>query len=189
MNQAETKQSVRNNQSLRDLIYVAVFTALIAVCSQISVPTPIPFTLQTFAVMLAGGLLGWKRGTCSVLVYILLGIIGVPVFSEFSGGLHVLFGMTGGYIIGFLPMTLIEGVLCDKLGKKIGVMIVAMTTGLAVCYLFGTVWYMAVYSQQVEAIGFFTALSVCVVPYLLFDAAKIAAATVLVNRLGNIIKL
>ena len=166
-----------------------MFTALIAVCSQIYVPTPVPFTLQTLAVFIAGGLLGWKRGVLCVAVYILLGMVGVPVFAEFSGGLRVLFGMTGGYIIGFIFTALIVGLMCDKLGKKLWVLAVSMTAGLAVCYLFGTLWFMFVYSRQVEPIGFVAALGTCVVPYLLFDAAKIIVAAILVNRLDKIIRL
>ena len=114
---------------------------------------------------------------------------GVPVFAEFSGGLRVLFGMTGGYIIGFLFTALIVGLMCDKLGRKLWVLVVSMILGLAVCYLFGTVWFMVVYTQKVEPIGFVSALGTCVVPYLLFDAAKIGAAAVLVNRLDKIVKL
>ena len=104
-------------------------------------------------------------------------------FDEF-----LLFGMTGGYIIGFLFTALIVGFMCEKLGRKLWVLIVSMTLGLAVCYLFGTVWFMVVYTQKVEPIGFVSALGTCVVPYLLFDAAKIGAAAVLVNRLDKIVK-
>ncbi len=183
------KTKRRVNQTLLDLMYTAMFTALITVCSQICVPTPVPFTLQTLAIFIAGGLLGWKRGTLSVAVYILLGIVGVPVFAEFSGGFRVLLGMTGGYIIGFLFTAFAVGLMCDKLGRKLWVLIVAMSIGLLGCYAFGTVWFMIVYTRQVEPIGIAAALMTCVVPYLLFDAVKIAAAAVLVNRLDKIIKL
>ena len=178
-----------NNKALLDLVYISVFTAMIAVCSQIYIPTRIPFTLQTLAVFITGGILGWRRGTLSVIVYMLLGIIGIPVFAEFSSGLGILFGMTGGYIIGFIFTALIVGFMCDKLGKKIWVLAVSMILGLAVCYAFGTVWFMIVYTQTVEPIDMAGALSLCVFPYLLFDLAKIAVATVLVNRLDKIIKI
>lgn len=177
------------NQALLDMIYISVFTAMIAVCSQIYIPTTIPFTLQTMAVFITGGILGCKRGTLSIIVYLLLGIIGVPVFAEFSSGLGVLFGMTGGYIIGFIFTSLIVGFMCDKLGKKLWVLVVSMILGLAVCYAFGTVWFMIVYTRTVEPIDIIGALSLCVFPYLLFDLAKIAVATVVVNRLDKLIKL
>lgn len=190
-NTAKTPQKNRHtNQRVLDLTYTAMFTALITICSQITIPTgKIEFTLQTFAVFLAGAMLGWKRGTLSVLVYILLGAVGVPVFAEWSGGLGALFGMTGGYIIGFLFTGLIVGLMCDKFGKKLWVLIVSMVIGLLVCYAFGTVWFMIVYTQQVKAIGIMEALGLCVFPFLLFDGAKIAAATVLVNRLDKVVKL
>lgn len=184
-------EKIRNSEKLTllDLVHIAMFTALIAVCSQICVPTPVPFTLQTLAVFLAGGLLGCKRGILSVAVYILLGIVGVPVFAEFKGGLGVLLGMTGGYIIGFLFTACAVGLMCDKLGRKLWVLIVSMSIGLLGCYTFGTVWFVVVYTRQVEPIGFITALMTCVVPYLLFDGAKIAVSAILVNRLDKIIKL
>ena len=85
-----------------DIVYIAVFAVIMAICSWISIPAAVPFTLQTFGVFIAVGILGGKRGTLSVLVFILLGAIGVPVFAGFSGGIGVLAGTTGGYIIGFL---------------------------------------------------------------------------------------
>lgn len=187
MNIQKTKR--HTNQALLDMIYVSFFTALIAVCSQIYIPTAIPFTLQTMAVFITGGVLGFKRGTLSIIIYLLLGIIGVPVFSEFSSGLGVLFGMTGGYIIGFVFISFIVGLMCDKFGKKVWVLVVSMLIGLAVCYAFGTVWFMTVYTRTVEPIDIMGALSLCVFPYLLFDFAKIAVATVVVNRLDKLIRI
>jgi len=85
-----------------DMAYIAIFAVLIAICSWISIPMTVPFTLQTFGVFMAVGVLGGKRGSLAVLVYILLGAIGVPVFAGFSGGFGILLNNTGGYIIGFL---------------------------------------------------------------------------------------
>ena len=90
-----------------DIVYIAVFAVIMAICSWISIPAAVPFTLQTFGVFIAVGILGGKRGTLSVLVFILLGAIGVPVFAGFSGGIGVLAGTTGGYIIGFLFSALV----------------------------------------------------------------------------------
>ena len=93
--------------SVRDMAYIAVFAVIMAVCSWISVPYVVPFTLQTFAVFLAVGVLGGKRGTLAVLIYILLGCVGLPVFAGFSGGIGVVLGSTGGYIVGFLSSSII----------------------------------------------------------------------------------
>ena len=90
-----------------DLAYIAIFAVVMAVCSWISIPMTVPFTLQTFGVFMAVGVLGGKRGTLAVLVYILLGVVGVPVFAGFSGGIGVLLNTTGGYIVGFLFSALV----------------------------------------------------------------------------------
>ena len=99
-----------------DLAYVAVCAALMAVCSWISIPATVPFTLQTFAVFCSLGLLGGRRGTAAILVYLLLGALGVPVFAGFSGGIGILFGTTGGYLLGFILMGLIYW-LGERLGR------------------------------------------------------------------------
>ena len=109
-----------------DMAYIGMFTALITVCSWISIPTTIPFTLQTFAVFLTVALIGTKRSFISVIIYILLGAVGLPVFSGFKGGVGALLGPTGGYIIGFLFTALITGLILDKIGKKIWIEAVAM---------------------------------------------------------------
>lgn len=179
----------RTNSHILDIAYIAMFAAVITVCAQIQIPTTVPFTLQTLGVFVAGSMLGWKRGTISVLLYILLGLVGIPVFAGFSGGVATLFGLTGGYIIGFIFTALLVGFMCDKLGKKLWVLAVSMILGLLVCYAFGTAWFMVVYSSNNGAIDLMTALSWCVIPYLLFDAAKIVCASILVNRLDKIVKL
>ena len=93
--------------TVRDMAYIAIFAVVMAVCSWISIPYVVPFTLQTFAIFLAVGVLGGKRGTLAVLVYILLGCVGLPVFAGFTGGLGIVLGSTGGYIVGFLVQALV----------------------------------------------------------------------------------
>ncbi len=172
-----------------DIAYIAMFAALTAVCSWISIPTTVPFTLQTFAVFASMLILGGERGFFAVLTYILLGAAGVPVFAEFSGGLSVLFGMTGGYIIGFLFTALIYWV-CEKfIGQHAAVKIGALILGLAVCYAFGTVWFINIYSKKVEQIGLKGALGMCVTPFLIPDAVKLALAWVISVGLKKRIKI
>lgn len=177
----------RSQLKTLDLAYVGLAVALIAVCSWISIPTAIPFTMQTFAVFAVVGILGMYRGTLAVLVYILLGAVGVPVFAGFSGGIGVLFRNTGGYIMGFLFTALITGAIMKLFGKKIWIMAAAMVIGLLVCYAFGTVWFMVVYARNNGAIGAATALSWCVVPYIIPDLVKIALAILLTKRVGKVI--
>ena len=135
-----------SSSSIRSLCQIALFAAIIAVCSQIQIPLTVPFTMQTFAVFSALAILGGKNGTISILIYIALGAIGIPVFAGFSGGIGVLFGTTGGYILGFLFSGLLYWLITHFLGTKLPVMIAAMALGLIVCYTFGTVWFIQVYT-------------------------------------------
>lgn len=173
------------NRSLttRDIATIAMGVALIAVCSWISIPMTIPFTLQTFAVCLVTALFGLKRGMWTVLCYILLGAVGAPVFSGFKGGIAALLGTTGGYIVGFLFTALIVGLAVEQFGRSLPVLAVSMAVGILVCYAFGTAWFMIVYARKTGPIGLGTALGWCVFPYLLPDAVKIALASVLTGRL------
>lgn len=172
--------------SVRDMVYCALFAVLIAVCSWISIPTTVPFTLQTFAVFATVGCLGGKRGTVSVLIYLLLGAIGMPVFAGFKGGLGAMLGNTGGYIVGFLFSALVMWALEKVLGRKPWALAVAMVAGLVVCYAFGTVWFVEVYTKNVEKIGMWTALGWCVFPFIVPDLVKIALALVVSSQMKKL---
>ncbi|MCC8138221.1 MAG: biotin transporter BioY [Clostridiales bacterium] len=176
-------ESGRTGMKTIDLVYIALFAALMAVCSWISIPTTVPFTLQTFGVFMAVGILGGKRGTLAVLVYILLGAVGLPVFAGFSGGIGALLGTSGGYIVGFLFSALTMWLMENTLGRSAAVQIVSMVAGLIVCYAFGTVWFMAVYTSQTGAVGLMTVLGWCIFPFIIPDLVKIALAFLLSNRL------
>jgi len=172
-----------------DMVYIAVFAVLIAICSWISIPTTVPFTLQTFAVFLAVGVLGGKRGSLSVLIYILLGAVGIPVFAGFSGGFGILLGSTGGYIIGFLFSALLMWGMEALLGKKTWVLGLSMVLGLIVCYAIGTIWFMVVYTKNSGPVELAAVLSWCVIPFIIPDLIKIALALVLSKRFSVILKL
>ena len=118
----------------RDIATVAMGVALIGVCSWVSIPMTIPFTMQTFAVCLVTALFGLRRGMWTVLCYILLGAAGVPVFSGFKGGIGALLGTTGGYIVGFLFTALIVGLAVETRGRRLPVLIGSMVVGVLVCY-------------------------------------------------------
>lgn len=166
-----------------DIVYIAVFAVIMAICSWISIPAAVPFTLQTFGVFIAAGVLGGKRGTLSVLVFILLGAVGIPVFANFSGGIGVLAGPTGGYIIGFLFSALVMWAMEKLPGKKSIMQIVSMVVGLVVCYAFGTAWFMVVYGKANGPVGLVTALGWCVFPFIIPDLIKIALAYALSRKL------
>ena len=187
--QAVTTNEIRKDKwKTLDLAYIGMFVALMAVCSWIYIPTAVPFTLQTFAVFATVAILGMKRGSIAVLVYIILGAVGVPVFAGFSGGFGVLLGTTGGYIIGFLFTALITGGIIKAFGKKIWVMAAAMVLGLAACYAFGTAWFIYVYTSTKSAVGIMTALSWCVIPFIIPDLCKIALAILLERRVGRFVR-
>lgn len=172
-----------------DMAYIAVFTVLITICSWISIPAMVPFTLQTFAIVLSVLVLGGRRGTMAVILYLLLGLIGVPVFAEFSAGPHVLFGTTGGYLIGFLlsalTMWAAESLFIGKLKVKhiLAVQGISIALGMIACYAVGTIWFMIVYMRSTGAIGLSTVLGWCVIPFLLPDIAKCALALIMAKML------
>lgn len=166
-----------------DIAFIALFTALMAVCSWISIPATVPFTLQTFAVFLTTGLLGGKRSTIAVILYIILGAIGLPVFSGFTGGIGHLVGPTGGYIFGFIFTALIMWLIEHKNGRSVPVLAFSMVAGLLVCYAIGTEWFVFVYTRSNDPVSFATALGWCVIPYIIPDSLKIVLAVVLTRRL------
>jgi len=169
----------------KKLILYALFAALTAVCSMISIPlpfTPVPINLATLSVFLAGGLLGSKGGAISQLVYVLLGAIGLPVFAGFTGGFGIITGPTGGYIIGYVAAAWLTGFMVEKLGQGYYKNIISMIAGLAVCYTLGTLWFMYITST-----GLVAALMLCVVPFLLGDAIKIAIGSILVKKLHRLV--
>ena len=172
----------------RDLTAIAACAALMAVCAWISIPTEPPFTLQTLAVFLTVGLLGGRRGTIAVGVYLLMGTVGLPVFSGFTGGLGALLGATGGYIAGFLTSALTMWAAEYLLGRRPPVLLLSMVLGLLVCYALGTAWYMAVYARSAGPIGLALALGRCVVPFLVPDLCKISIAFGLTVRLRRQIR-
>ena len=172
-----------DSNKTRDIVYMSVFTAMISICSWISIPASIPFTLQTMGVFTTVGLLGGKRGTLTVLTYILLGAIGIPVFAGFTGGISVLLGTTGGYIMGFLLSALLMWGIETIMGRNQIVLAFSMIAGLIVCYAFGTAWFMMIYTQQSGVIGLSTVLGLCVIPFIIPDLIKIGVALFLTNRL------
>lgn len=172
----------------KSLVLCALFAALTAVCSQIALTLPItqvPFNLATLAVFLAGGLLGASAGFVSLLVYVLMGAIGIPVFAQFSGGFQILIGPTGGYIVGFVVGAWVTGLVAERFAKRgFFVYVLAMVCGLIACYALGTVWYMFL-----TKINLTVALMSCVIPFLPVDALKIILAAFLCTRLHKHIKL
>ena len=177
----------------KDLGYIAVSTALIAVSSWIALPLGgIPVTLQTLAVCLTAALLGWRRAVFAIVAYLALGGIGVPVFAGFTGGVGKLLSPTGGYLFGFLLTALFVGgaskLVKEKSEKKYPIILWgAMLLGVLLCYILGTIWF-ALISSNGGLGGFWGALVTCVLPYLPFDFIKTAFAAFLAQRLKKYVK-
>jgi len=166
-----------------DMVLIALFAVLIAVCAWIAIPTTVPFTLQTFAVLCAMGLLGGRRATLTILLYLLMGAVGLPVFSHFGGGLGKLLGVTGGYLVGFLASTLVYWLFTKLAGEGYIARLAGMVLGLLVCYAFGTAWFMVAYAPATGPVSLATALGMCVVPFLIPEAVKVALAAFIVRIL------
>ncbi len=166
--------------STKDLTRIAVFAALMAICSWITIPSTVPFTLQTLGVFLAVGILGGRRGTLAIVVYVLLGAIGLPVFAGFSGGLG---GTASGYIVGFVFSALLMWVIEHFFGTSLPVLAVSMVLGLIVCYAFGTAWFYVAYTRANGAATLMSVLGWCVFPFIIPDLIKIACALLLTTRL------
>lgn len=172
---------------IRNMALCALFAALLCICAWISIPAgDMVITMQTFGIFLALGVLGGKRGSIAVGIYLLLGIVGVPVFSGFRGGLGALMGATGGYIAGFLATALIYW-LVTALGRDKEIFrLLGMVLGLLVCYILGTLWFRFGYlSYGGHSWG--AILLKCVVPYLLPDTAKLILAWLLSRRLRHFV--
>ena len=168
---------------------VALMAAVICVCAWITVPFTVPFTMQTFGVFAALLLLGGKDGTLAVGLYLLLGAVGLPVFSGFRGGLGHLMGPTGGYLLGFLCTGLAHLLMEPLTERRRGAARAALLFAeQALCYLVGTLWFVAVLFSRGQRYGFAAALGVCVAPYLLPDLAKILLADSVSRRVRKLLK-
>lgn len=195
---AAISKSHSGSSNTKMMIMAAVFAALTAVCSQIQIPlAPVPINLATFAIFITAGLLGKRWGTVSLIVYVLLGAVGLPVFAGFTGGFGIITGPTGGYIIGYIFTAFITGYLIEFFSRKktpaiipecsvneaggapsYPLLALAMAAGLAVCYLLGTIWFIYLTGWTLGK-----ALMSCVIVFLPGDALKIIAACILVKRL------
>ena len=169
-----TSYAARNAEKIREMTLAAVAAAIICILAPWKIPVgPIPITLATFAIYFVSAVLGWRRGAVATAVYVLLGAVGLPVFSGFIGGIHIVAGVTGGYIIGYVPLALITG-LFSGMKKPLIMLPLGMLLGTLALYAFGTAWYcIAAKSALLPAV------SLCVLPFIPLDLVKIVAATLL----------
>lgn len=174
-----------NRMSTRQLTLIGVMTAVTCVLGPLSLPIGlVPISLTNLAIYFAVYILGRKRGTISFMVYLLIGLIGLPVFSGFSGGFPKLAGPTGGYLIGFIFMAFISGIFIDKFQDKIYMCFLGMVLGTIVTYLFGTAWL-----AYVANMPFNKALTVGVLPFIPGDLVKMIIAALIGPQIRKRLKI
>lgn len=179
--------NIKNNKKFTvDIALISLFTAIICVCSWLSIPIGVPVSLQTFAVFTAAAVLGAKKSVISVVIYILLGLAGVPVFTGFRSGAAVVTGPTGGYLLGFVFAAIIIGTMTKKLPQKKWVLPVSMIAGQIACYICGAMWYKYIYLGN--SVGFGETLMICVIPFIVPDIIKTTAAVILSKSVRRILK-
>lgn len=162
------------NSKTQNIVICGLFAAITALLAQISIPLPfttVPLTMQIFAVALTGVLLGSKKGFISILIYVLLGAIGLPVFAQMSGGLGVLFGPTGGFLLGCPFMAFVVGYISERTSSKLYILL-SMVLGLIVVYAIGSIMYSLVTNSTIKQ-----SIIYCVVPFVVVDSIKLLLAT------------
>jgi len=171
--------------STRDMVFTALFTAVLCAVAPFSIPIgPIPLSLATLVIYLAAGALDWKLGVISTLLYVTIGAVGVPVFSNFEGGFHKIAGVTGGFIIGYIPCALATGAVFDVFRKKIWAYVFGMITGTILLYSCGAAWFMLQTGSPLPV-----ALALCVTPFLPGDAIKMVIACIVTPQLRKALAL
>lgn len=161
----------------QQLVLTALFTAVTCILAPLAIPvpfSPVPISFTNFVLFISIFLLGWKHTTISYIIYLLLGLAGLPVFSGFTGGPGKLAGPTGGYLIGFIFLTIIGGICVERFPKKRWIHIIGMIAGSIIAYAFGTIWL--IYQLNLTVMG---GLAAGVLPYLPGDAAKIVIALII----------
>lgn len=183
-----TRSNTSNKLSTRRLVLIALITAITCIFAPLAVPipvSPVPISLTNLVILISVYILGWKDSTISFLAYLLLGAVGLPVFSGFSGGLGKLAGPTGGYLIGFIFMAIIAGLFVEHFPENRVLIVIGMVLATAITYTFGTAWLAFQLDQSFAA-----ALSIGVIPYLPGDIIKIIIAIIvgplLKTRLRNV---
>lgn len=179
MNKSRTLNMPQKKNDIYTLTLTALMTGVTCIVAPMSIPIgPVPISLTSLAICISLYLLGWKNGSISYILYIFIGILGLPVFSGFTGGIGKLAGPTGGYIIGFIPMAILVGFIIEKTRNRL-VHIVGMVLGMIICYIVGMAWFCIVMDSTIG-----TAVTLCVFPFIPGDIIKILAAV----SIGPLIK-
>lgn len=173
----------KHSKTIYKLTLIAMCIAVITISAWISIPFAIGFTLQIFAIFLISGCFPLEISLSAVILYLLLGVLGIPVFSGFNTGISALTGASGGFLVGFVFSVLIISTYKKHYGKKKYLYLLTMSVSLLLCYFFGCVWYMYLYKASLWA-----ALGICVTPFLVPDIIKILLVFIAFNKMFPYIK-
>ena len=166
--------NVKEQISIKTMALIAIFSAITCILAPFSLPIgPVPISLTNLVIYFSLYVIGTWKGTASYVIYLLIGLVGLPVFSGFTGGPGKLFGPTGGYLIGFIPLAIIAGIFIDKFYSKWYLCLVGMILGTVVCYAFGTAWL--AYEAHMN---FKAALWAGVIPFIPGDLIKMILAMI-----------
>ena len=175
------------HRAIQKIAYIPLMSVIITLCAWITIPFAVPFTMQTFGVFLALKILGGRDGTLSVLIYLLMGAVGLPVFSSFGAGVGYILGPTGGYLAGFLLCAVIYYIF-EKVSGKGKSDLLPLITGMLAYYLCGTLWF--IFSQRVSgsAVPFAESILLCTLPYIIPDVLKLFLAQITAPKIKRIIR-
>lgn len=172
------------NTTIKKDVMAALFAAMTAIFTQLVIPIqPVPITMGTLAVMMAGAVLGSHYGALSLVIYVLLGAAGLPVFTMAQGGAGVLIGPNGGFLIGYIAMAFVVGFCTERWGRTYRRLVLAMILGCLTVYAFGVAWFMIL-----TGTGLWASLLLCMLPFLPGDAVKILLGAFLVRRYGRYVE-
>ena len=172
------------------LTQIALMAALQCIVSPFAIVfpiSPVPVSLATLMLYLSVYVLGKRYATVSYGIYLLIGLVGIPVFSGFRGGIGALLGNTGGYLVGYVFLALVVWGMEKWTRNRKWLQVLSMVLGLALCYAFGTIWFIVMYAQSSGVIGLSAVLGWCVLPYVIPDLIKLGLAMGLSGRLRGII--
>ena len=178
---------MKNKSYIRNMVLISLGAVLMAIGAWITIPFAIPFTMQTFVLYLLLDLYGGRRGSISFVLYLALGLVGIPVFSGFKSGIPALLGPTGGFLFGFLIIGLLYIAFDPMLRRFSWARWALPYVTMWLYYLCGALWYMVYFSEK--SVGFTAAFSACVLPYIIPDCIKTALALLLSKRLKRIISV
>lgn len=167
-------------QSIKEITIIAIYISLLTIFSWISIPLVIPFTLQTLMIFIIGYTLNLKKGLLVLISYIVLGILGLPVFSSFKSGITTFLGPTGGFLIGFFPQIIFISLFIDIKKQKAFIVIYKSIISLLICYIISALWFMLVYDTT---ISFLKAVSIVILPFIIPDILKMYIAYIVSKKI------